>query len=125
MAVEAADRIADAVVEIFAGFDLEAWENFQNFFVSGDNGRGDGFAIAIFGEEFKECGVAKILFEVSALVKVLGIDFRDRESMSAKVPREAEEGAIFFADVVEDADGGLFSGGEADDFAAGAAQFPL
>jgi hypothetical protein len=38
---------------------------------------------------------------------------------------EGEEGGVFFADVVEDADGGAWAGREADDFAAGAAEFAL
>jgi len=34
---------------------------------------------------------------------------------------EGEEGSVFFADIIEDADGSARAGGEAGDFAAGAA----
>ena len=39
--------------------------------------------------------------------------------------REFQEGDIFFADVVENADGSGFFVGKADDFPAGAAEFAL
>ncbi len=39
--------------------------------------------------------------------------------------RECEEGGVFFAYAIEDADGAVFFAGEPDDFAAGAAEFAL
>ena len=45
--------------------------------------------------------------------------------MATKVFGECEEGFVFFAYAIEDADGAVFFVGEPDDFAAGAAEFAL
>src|SRR5256885_3823712 len=41
LAIETAARVADGVVEIAAGFDLEFWQGFDNFAIGVDNGRRD------------------------------------------------------------------------------------
>ena len=125
MAIETGDGITDGVVEIAAGFDLEAREDGDDFFVGFDDLRRNGGALAIFGEEFEEGGVAEVFFEIGAVIETLGVDFGDGEIVFAEMFREGEEGGVFFADVVENADGGAGTGGEADDFAAGAAEFAL
>ena len=127
LAVEAADGIADGVVEIAAGFDLKARESGDNFAVGVNDGWGDFGAGAIFGEKFEERGVAEVFFEIGAAVEIFGVDFGDGEAVAAEVFGEREEGGVFFADVVEDAYGGGVFGfvGEADDFAAGAAEVTL
>jgi hypothetical protein len=125
LAIETGDGIADTVIEIAAGFDLETREDGDDFFVGFDDLGGDSAALAIFGEKFEERGVAEIFFEIGALSEIFGIDFWDGEIVFAKVFREGEESGVFFADVVEDADGGAKACGEADDFAAGAAKFAL
>src|SRR5580704_7336926 len=57
LAIEAGDGIADGVVEIAAGFDLEAREDGDDLFVGFDDLRSDGAALAIFGEKLEESGV--------------------------------------------------------------------
>jgi hypothetical protein len=59
------------------------------------------------------------------LAEIFGVDFRDGEAVAAKMFGKGEEGGVFFADVVENADGGAEAGGEADNFAAGASEFTL
>lgn len=125
LAVETGDGIADGIVEIAGGFDLEAGKDSDDFSVGFDDLRGDGSALAIFGEEFEERGVAEVFLEIGALIKSFGVDFGDGKIVLAKMFGEGEEGGVFFADVVEDADGGARAGDEADDFAAGAAEFAL
>jgi hypothetical protein len=121
LAIETGDGIADAIVEIAAGFDLEAWEDGDDFLVGFDDLGGDGTALAIFGEELEERGVAEVFFNVGAGFEIFGVDFGDGEIVFAKVFGEGEEGRVFFADVVENADGGAGACGETDNFAAGAA----
>jgi hypothetical protein len=118
--IETGDGIADGVIEIAAGFDLKAREDGDDPFVGFDDLRGDGAALAIFREKFKERGVAEVFFEIGAVIQIFGVDFGDGEMMFAKMFGEAEEGGVFFADVVENADGGAGAGGETDNFAAGA-----
>lgn len=125
LAIEAGDGIADGVVEVAAGFDLEAREDGDDFFVGFDDRGRDGGALAIFGEEFEEGGVAEVFFEIGAVIEIFGVDFWDGEIVAAEMFGEGEESGVFFADVVENADGGAGTGGEADDFAAGAAEFAL
>ena len=125
LAIEAGDGIADGVVEIAGGFDLEAREDGDDFAIGFDDLRGDGAALAIFGEKFEERGVAEVFFEIGAMIQIFGVDFWDGEIVFAKMLGEGEEGGVFFADVVEDANGGAGAGSEADDFAAGAAEFAL
>jgi len=106
LAVEAGDGIADAVVEVAGGFYLEAWENGDYFSVGFDDLGRDRCALAIFREEFEERGVTEVFFEVGALVEIFGVNFWDGEIVFAKMPGEGEEGGVFFADVVQDADCG-------------------
>src|SRR5579863_4100126 len=54
LAVEAGDGIADGIVEIAGGFDLETREDGDDFAISFDDLRGDGAALAIFGEKLEE-----------------------------------------------------------------------
>jgi hypothetical protein len=110
LAVEARDGIADGVIEVARGFDLEAWKDGDDFSVGFDDLGRDGGALAIFGEKFEERGIAEVFFDVSAGVEVFGINFRDGKVMYAEVFGEGEEGGVFFADIVEDADGGAGTG---------------
>ena len=59
------------------------------------------------------------------MVEIFAVDFGDGKRVAAKVAGEFEEGDVFFADVIEDADGGGVGGGEADDLASGASQLAL
>jgi len=65
------------------------------------------------------------LFKISAVVEILGVDFRNRQAVPAKMLGECEEGDIFFAAAVKNANRGDAVVGQADDFAAGAAEFTL
>ena len=123
--VEDAARIADRVVEGAAGFDLKAREQVDGGAVDLDHGRGDAIAGAIPGEEFEEGGIAQILLEVGAAAEIFGIDFGDGQGVAAEMTGKFEEGRVFLADVVEDADGAGLVVGEANDFAAGTAEFAL
>lgn len=125
LAVEAGVRVADGIIEITAGFYLEAREDGDDFAVGFDGLGGDGGGGAIPCEEFVERGVAEVFFEIGAVVEIFGVDFRDREGMAAKMFGEFHEGEVFFADAVEDADGAVLFGGEAEDFAARAAEVAL
>ena len=125
LAVETADGIADGVVEIAGSFDLEARKSGDDLAIGVDGGRSDFCASAIFGKKLEERGIAEVFFEIGAVRKIFSVDFRDGKAMSAKMFREAEEGGVFFADVVENTDGGGGVVGEANDFAAGAAEVAL
>jgi hypothetical protein len=48
LAVEAGDGIADTVIQIATGFDLEARENGNDFAIGFDNLRRDRSALAVF-----------------------------------------------------------------------------
>ena len=47
------------------------------------------------------------MFEVGTLAQIVGVNFRHGKAMAAKVPRELEESDIFFAHVVQDANGAM------------------
>ena len=125
LTIEAGNGIADFVVQIEAGFDLEARQDGDDFAIGFDDFGGDVRAGAMFGEEFEERGVAEVFLEIGAVGEVFGVDLGDGETVAAKMLGEFEEGDVFFAHTVEDADGGGFFVGEADDFAAGAAELAL
>jgi hypothetical protein len=125
LAIEAGDGIADAVIEVAAGFDLEAREDGNDFAIGFYHFGRDVRAGAIFGEEFVERGVAEVFLEIGAVGEVFGEDLRDGKAVATKMFGEFEEGDVFLADAVEDADGGGFFVGETDDFAPGAAEIAL
>ncbi len=76
-------------------------------------------------KKLEERRVAQILFEIGALVQILGIDLRHRQAMPAKMPGEFEEGHVLFAHVVQNADGADFRARQADDLAPRPAELPL
>ena len=59
------------------------------------------------------------------MVEVFGVNFWDGKTVAAKMFGEFEEGGVFFADAIENADGPAFLVGQPNDFAAGAAEFAL
>jgi hypothetical protein len=123
--VEAGAGIADFIVEIAAGIDLETWKEVDGAAVGVNHLRRDGFAAAIVGEELIESGVAEIFFEVGALGKVLSVNLGDRKPVAAEVLGELEEGYVFFAHAGEDADRGVGARGEAENCAARSAELAL
>src|SRR5207253_2951047 len=92
LAIEARGGITDAVVQIAGGFDLEAREDSNDFAVGFHHGGSDVLTGAILGEKFEQGGVAKVLFKISAVVEILGVDFRNRQAVPAKMLGECEEG---------------------------------
>ena len=78
LAIEAGDGIADGVIEVAAGFDLETREDGDDFFVGFDDLGSDGAAVAILGEKFEERGVAEVFFDVGALRRDLRRRFPGR-----------------------------------------------
>src|SRR5260370_33664876 len=125
LTVETGVGIADGVVEVAAGFDLEARQDGDNFAIGFDHLWRDIFPGAILGEEFEERGVAKVFFEIGPVVEIFGVNFRNGKVVVAKMFGECEEGGIFFADTVENSNGADFCVSEPDDFTAGAAKFAL
>ena len=125
LAIEARGGIAEAVVQIAGSFDLEAREDGNNFAVGFNDGGGDGFAGAIFGEKLEKRGVTEVFFEIGAVIEVFGINFGHRQAMAAKMFGEFNEGNIFFTPAIKNSDGAGFAAGESDDFAAGAAEIAL
>ncbi len=59
------------------------------------------------------------------MVERFTVNFRDGQAVAAEVAGEFEESEIFFADVVENADGPRLGSGETGDLTAGAAEFAL
>src|SRR5467141_1128088 len=86
LAIEAGDGIADTVVQITAGFDLEAGQHGDHFAIGFDDWRSNVFAGAVFGEEFEEGGITEVFLEISALVQSFGVNFRNGKAMPAKMP---------------------------------------
>src|SRR6516162_6437719 len=125
LAIEARGGITDAVVQIAGGFDLEEREDGNDFAVGFHHRGSDVFAGAILTEKFEQSSIAKVFFKISAVVEVLGVDFRNRQAVPAKMPGEGEEGDILFAAAVKNANRGDAVVGKADDFAARAAEFTL
>ena len=86
--IEAAARIANAVIQIAPGLDLKARQHGDHLAIGFDAPRRDLFPVAILRKKFEQRRVAKILFEISALIQIFGIDLRHGQAMLAKVPGE-------------------------------------
>ncbi len=125
LAIEAGYGIADGVVQVAGGFDLEAREDGDDFAIGFDYLGSDVRAGTIFGEELEERGVAEVFFEISAVAEVFGVNFRNGKTVATKVFGEFEESGVFFTDAVENADGAFFLARETDDLAAGTAELAL
>src|SRR6202021_1082772 len=125
LAIETGARIADLVIQIATGLDLKARQQGYHLAICRDGFGSDGRSLTIVREEFKQSGIAKIFFQIGALALSFPINLGHGEGVAAKVAGEFEEGKVFFADVVENADGTELSARETDDFAARPAQLAL
>src|SRR6266404_4999331 len=111
LAIEAGDGIADTVVQIAASFDLKAGQHGDHFAIGFDDLRSNVFSGAVLGKELEKGSIAEVFFEISALVQSFGVNFRNGKAVAAKMSGKLEEGSVFFAHAVEDADGtGFFVG---------------
>src|SRR5262249_2128973 len=63
--------------------------------------------------------------DVRAFIQVFSIDFRYRQIMLSEMTGKLDECNVLFANIVENANGRLISGDEAEDFSARAAKFSL
>ncbi len=67
LAIEAGTRIADGVIQVARGFNLEARKGFDDSLISRDNLRVHGSAGAIGAEVVEERDVAEVFFEIGAV----------------------------------------------------------
>src|SRR5208337_2886997 len=71
LTIKAGPRITYFVIQIAAGFDLEARQGRHNFAIGLNGLRSDAIAGAILREKIKERRVTQVLFEISAPAQVL------------------------------------------------------
>ena len=64
----------------------------------------------MFRKKLEQRCAAQVFFEVGALAQIFAINFRHRQTMPPKMPREFEEGDVFFTHVVQDANGARRAG---------------
>ena len=69
-----------------------------------DRARRDFLSAAILCKELEERCVAEILFQVRALIQILGVDLRHRQAVASKMFGKLQEGDVLFAHAVENAD---------------------
>ena len=104
---------------------MKARQNADGFAIGFDDDRCDELARAILGEKFEKRGVAKIFFQISPVVEIFGVDFGNGQAIAVKMFGELQEGDIFFANTIENADRADAVVREADDLPARAAQLSL
>ena len=66
----------------------------------------------------KRRDVAEVFFEVGVFLQVFGVDLRDGQAVTTKMARKLEEGDVFFAHRIDDADGPATRARKANDGAA-------
>src|SRR6266849_3642798 len=125
LAIEAGARIAHRVIQIAAGFHLKAGQDGHHFAVGFNDLRSNAFAGAVLQEKLKKRGVSEVFFEIRAVAQIFRINFRDRQAVAAKMSGKFEEGDVFFAHAIQNADGAAFSAGKADDLAPRTAELAL
>ncbi len=82
-------------------------------------------ARAMRAEELKERGIAQVFFEIRALIQILGINLRHRQTVAAKMAGELEKSDILFAHRIENADGVMAASVKTSNDAPRAAELPL
>src|SRR5215467_6110481 len=125
LAIEAGDGVAQAVVQVAARFHLKAREDTDGFAIGFDDAGSDLFAGAILREKFEQRSVAKVLFEISAVIEIFCVNLRHGQAIAAKMFRELEKSGVFFAASIENANSAHALIREADDLAAGGAEVAL
>src|SRR5256885_9395116 len=98
--VKASNRIADLIVQIAAGLDLESRKQRDDSAICFDHLRCNVFSGAVFREELKKGRVAQIFLEIGARVHALLINFRHRETMAPEMLGKLEKRNIFFAHTI-------------------------
>src|SRR5258708_12523635 len=96
LAVEAAARVADGVIQVAPGLHLKAGQLRNDLAVMLHHGGSDGFARPIQGKKIEERGVAEILLNVCAAVQVFFINFGDRQAVAAEMAGKSAERNPFF-----------------------------
>ena len=107
MAIEAGPRIAHLVIQIAPSLDLKARQHGHNFAIGFHYIGSDAFARPMLREKLEERRVAQVFFEISALVQIFRVDFRHGQTVLAKMPGELQEGDVFFAHVIQNANRAL------------------
>src|SRR6185437_10139178 len=79
--IETGAGIANFVIQIPTGFNLEARKNGEGLAISIDYGGGDVVAMAVLRQKPKERGVAKVLLEISVVGEIIGVDLGNRKAV--------------------------------------------
>ena len=103
LAIEARARIAHLVVQIAAGFDLKAGQHGHHLAIGFHDLGSNILAGPMFREKLKERRVAQVFFEISAVVQVFRINFRNWQAVPAKMAGKFKESDVLFADVIQNA----------------------
>ena len=125
MPIEAAPRIANVVIQIASCLDLKPRQHGYHFAIGFHHVGGDVLARPMLREKLEERGVTQVFLEISALVQILRINFRHRQTVPAKMPRKLEERDVLFAYVIQNANRAAFLVGKPDDVPSRAAQLAL
>src|SRR5208282_5815590 len=117
--------IAHFVIQIAASFDLKARQHVHNFAICFNHLGGKVFADTIRREKLKKRRVPEIFLEISALAQIFSINFRHRQTVPAKMPGKFEEGDIFFAHAIQNANRADLFAEKPDDLAPRASKLAL
>src|SRR5215469_4496199 len=99
--VKACPRIANLVVQIACGFNLKTGQRGNRLAVGVHHRGSNARPCPVLRQKFEKRRVTQILFEVSALIEVLGVDLRDGQPMLAEVAGELEECDVFFPNTIK------------------------
>ena len=123
--IEAVAWIAHVVIQISTGFHLKAGQHGHNFSIRFNCSRTDDVAGTVLREKLKEGRIAEVFLEVSVLLQIHRIDFRNRQIVLPKVSGELQKSDVLLADAVQNPDSTELVVRNPDDLAAGDAELAL
>ena len=123
--VEAGPRIAHLVIQIAPSLDLEPRQYGYDFAIGLNRLRSNVLASAILRKKLKKRRAAQVFFQISIVRQIFSINFRNGQTVLAKVPGKFEESDILFTDVVQNTNRTELPTAEPDDLSTRAPEFSL
>ncbi len=117
--------IVHLVVQVAPRLHLKPWQRGDDSAIGLDHRCSNLLAFTMAGKKLKKRCIPQVLFEVSSMIQIFGIDFWYGQTVLAKMPREFEERDVLLAHIVQNSDGGDLPARQPYNFAPRAAELPL
>src|ERR1039458_7498066 len=123
--VKTSSRVANAVVQVLSRLNLKAGQHGHHLAISFHRRRRDILPLAILREKFKQRRVSEVFFEISTVLQILRINFRNRQTVPPKMPGKRQKSRVLLTHAIQNADCADLAAGQPNNLPSRSAQFSL